>query len=204
MLHRGREVWSEVEFAFGRELGVECANLRGLFVGPVAARLAHREAKSLRQHHGVVRDVLRGIEVLREEGRRDVRECFGGVGEAFARGTVGRELARRLQIDAGEVADGVVELGVTEPAQWHAAGVALVGPRLRIEKALHPRHEFHLLLGTRLRPLLRRHLARLDLLDHPLPRLHVLANVVDRPEPLQVEAPFLQLRGVATEAVLLK
>ena len=97
--------------------GVEGAEPGGALVGPVASGLTGREAEAVGQQHGVVGHVLRGVQVLREQRRGDVRQRLGGVREALAGGPVGGELAGRPQVDAGRVADGGVVLGVARPPQ---------------------------------------------------------------------------------------
>jgi hypothetical protein len=107
----------------GREGGVELPQRGGALVGPVAAGLRRGEPEPVREQHRAVGDVLRGVEVFAEERRRDVGERLGRVREALARGPVGGELTGRPEVHPGEVADGVVVLGVAQPPQRDVARV---------------------------------------------------------------------------------
>ena len=100
-----------------------------------------------------------------------------GVGEALAAPAVGLELFRQAVVDAGEVADGYVVLGVGEPPQRHVPGIT--GIRLdRSPQAWHQPGEDRLAIGGReFAGLPRRHPARFDLLANGLPRAEVAVQV---------------------------
>src|SRR5262249_1690244 len=153
------------------------------------------EAESVGEQNQMPRGILRGVEVLGEERGRDVRECFGGVGEAFTGCAIDGELARRLKVNAGKFADRVVVLRVRQPPQRDVPRIAGARLRLTIKEPAGPREQDLLLPGGELRLFLWRHFASFDLLDDALPHLQVFADVVAARELLQVEAPLLDLRG---------
>src|SRR5262249_29816035 len=115
---------------------------------------------------------------------------------------VGGELPGRPQVHAGQVADGAVVFGVTQPPQRDIARIAGPRARLGVQEGGHPCEQLLALRGSRVRLLFWRPFLRLKLLDHLSPGLDVLANLSQRREALQIEAAFLDLRRVAFEAVL--
>ncbi len=199
---RGRDVRRRRQPAIARRVDpIERPQPGDALVGPVAARLALREAETVGQEYRVLGDLLCRGEVARQQRRRDVRQRLGGVGESFTRGAVGRKFPGRLEVHAGQIADGAVELEVAEPAQRHASRIT--GPRFcfRFQKAADPADQPFALGFGRLRLALGRHLPRFELLDHLLPRLDVLANLRNRGEAFEVDVPFFHLRGVAFETI---
>ena len=83
-------------------------------------------------------DLLRRVEVLRDQRRRH-HQRVAGVGEPFARRAVDGELAGRVErVDAGQVAERVGVFGVVEPAEDHPPGVAGPPGRLGREEAAGP------------------------------------------------------------------
>ena len=82
------------------EAAIEPADLGEDLLGPVAARGPGREGEALGQEHGVARDLLAGIEVLREQrGRHD--ESVARVREPLAGGAV-RQAATSNNFSVGE------------------------------------------------------------------------------------------------------
>ena len=201
VLHERGEVGLRAPLAI---LGVdrqEVAEREGRLVGPVALRLRGREAEAVRQKHDVVGDLLGRVQVLAEQGRRH-DERVAGVREAFARGAVRREIAGGLEVDAGQVADRVVVLGVAEAADDDAARVAGAGAGFGVEHGAHPGGDRAALLGARLGALLRRHLAVFQVLDDHRPGLEVALDRGQRRVSLEVEVALLLLGGMTSEAVL--
>ena len=84
-------------------------------VGPVALGDVLREPDAVRQQHGVLRDLLAGVEKFaHERGRHHQR--IAGIGEPLTRRAVDGEFAGGVQRgDTGEIADGVVVFVVVEP-----------------------------------------------------------------------------------------
>ena len=77
----------------------------------------------------VVRDLARRLQVFVQQRRRH-RERFAGVVEARRVGGIDGELARRAEVDAGEIADGVVVLRVAQPPRQDDARIAgVLAPR---------------------------------------------------------------------------
>ena len=149
-------------------------------------------------------DVLRGVEILREQRGRHDERC-AGVREALARRAVHGELARRVErLDAREVAEGVGELRVREAAQHDGAGVAGTGQRDFVECAAHPRDELGLLRAGELRLVLGRHLTEFELLLNLLPDLRVALHGVEGLKALEVEVALVVLGRVALEAELVQ
>jgi hypothetical protein len=82
-----------------------------------------REIEAVGREHHVIAHFARGLQVLIEQRGRH-GERFAGIVEALGIGGVDGKFARGLDIDAGEIADGVVVLGVTQAARQHDPGVA--------------------------------------------------------------------------------
>ena len=97
---------------------------RGFFRGQLVAGLGDDDpGEVLRVVVDRVDDFLRGREVFLHQRRLDEHRVADVV-EAFATGAVGGEIAAGQEIDAEEVADGVVVFVAVEPADGGAAGVA--------------------------------------------------------------------------------
>ena len=112
--------------------GVKAPDPREQLVGPIAPGGAGRKPDAVGQQHGMVGDLLAGVEVLREQGRRH-HERVAGVGKSLAGGAIGRKLAGGLQIDARQIEQRVRVLGIAEPAQHDRPGVAGAGERLGLQ-----------------------------------------------------------------------
>ena len=127
-----------------------------------------REVEPVGREHHVIAHFARGLQILVEQrGRHGQR--LAGVVEAGRIGRIDRKLARRANVHAGQVADGVVVLGVAQAARQHRPGIAGVLSRLVRAHGLDPVD--HLLAGVRgrLRQRLRRHLFGGQSLQHQGP-----------------------------------
>ena len=85
----------------------------------------------------MVGDQPRGFQVLLHKGRRH-RQRFRRVVEAGLVGGIDGELLRRPDVDARQVANGVVVLGVAQPPRRHRAGIAGVPLRFVLADRLDP------------------------------------------------------------------
>ena len=119
----------------------------------------------------MVGDPPRRLQVLLHQGRRH-RQRFRRVVEAGLVGGVDGELPRRPDVDARQVADGVVVLGVAQPPRQDPAGIARVPLRLVLAERLDPVDDIPAQLGLRMPlRLRRRHRSALELLQDGLPAL---------------------------------
>ena len=109
-----------------------------------------RERDALRLEDHVVRDFARGLQILRQQRRRH-RERLARIVEARLVRRIDGELARGLQILAGEIANGVVVLGVAQSPRQHKAGIAGVAPRFGLPHRVDPGDHGLALFGSRLR-----------------------------------------------------
>ena len=96
-----------------------------------------REGEALGFQDEVFGDPPRRLQVLLQQGRRH-RQRFRRVVEAGLVGGVDGELPRRADVDARQVADGVVVLGVAQPTRQDRAGIARVSLRLVLAERLDP------------------------------------------------------------------
>ena len=126
-----------------------------------------REVEPVGREHHVIRHFARGLQILvQQRGRHGQR--LAGVVEAGGVGRVDGKLARGTHVDAGQVADGVVVLGVAQPARQHQSGIARVLSRLARAHRLDPVDHLLAGFGGRLFYRSRRHLLRRELLEHML------------------------------------
>ena len=144
-------------------------------------------------------DVLGGVEVLAQQGRRH-HQRVAGVGEPLAGGAVLGELARGSR--STPVRSRIVRVYSTllsrrmhDPAR--VAG-GLVG--LEVEIAADPAAEHPAILGLRLAGLRRRHLPLVEHVGDLLPGRHPATGLGHRGEPLEVDVRLGLLAGVALEA----
>ena len=154
----------------------------------------------MRREDSVTRDVLRRIEILREQrGRHHQRRAC--IRKTFASGAIDREFLRWIErLDAGQIAQRVGVFHVRQPPQHDGAGIAGIREGDLIQSASHPVRELLFFLGGELLFLLRRHFAHLDLLQHIFPDVRLFLNVGG----FEIEVAFLFFSGVAVEAVGLK
>ena len=108
-----------------------------------------REDEAVGLQDDVVGDVPRRRQILLQQRRRH-RQRLARVVEAGLVGRIDGELSRRPDIDAGQVADGVVVLGVAQPAGQHRAGIARVAPGLVFAQRANPLDDRVPLGGRRL------------------------------------------------------
>ncbi len=152
----------------------------------------------------MVRHPPRRLQVLLQEGRRHGQR-FARVIEAGFIGGIDRKFAGRTDIAAGQVADGVVELGVAQaPGQDDAriAGVAIRLPRKQVANPGADRSPF---VGGRLTGrVLRRHLSRVQALEHLFPAPRVPGDRRDGAIATQVEVRLRPSRSVTGVAIALE
>ncbi len=146
--------------AAGRLLVLERHGHDALAGGGVGERLVH--------------DLLGRSEVLLHQQRRQ-RQHVADVVEAVA-DVVGGEVVGGVEVDAEEVADGVVVLGPVEPPQGDPAGVLLAGAVGLEDDGVEPGVERLHLRGAGPRPVGRRHVASAQGVGHLLPRQPALEH----------------------------
>ena len=191
ILNRRGEILAQWNLAVAfAKLIVEPVHVAERFVDPIVLMGRRRKAKTIGQHDRMIGDVLGGGEIFVDQRRRH-REGFGGVGKTFARGAVGGKLARRLKIDARQIANRAIVFGIAQPPQRDVPRIA--GPRsgFDIEPASRPFDEPFSLVGGRLAFSLGRHFAGVEHFDQRLPRLQIVPGDIDGNEPLEVQFPFL-------------
>ena len=193
-----------LDFTRDAVTGVEGLDGGDLLVGPIAFGRLVGESDAIREQHRVQGDVLARVEILgkqprrHHQGRADVREAFAG-------GTVDRELAGRIERrDARQVLDRVGVFGVGEAAEHDGPWVAGVSEGDSLERQARP-IEQRLLCGRReCLLLLRRHLSAGDLLQHRFPDLGGATNIRDGRKLLQVYVTFLLLGRVTVQTGVLE
>ena len=184
----------------GRERG---ENQRGRFGGDEHS-LGSFGRSSWRQQHDVVGDVAGGGQVLLEQGGRH-RQRFPGVVEASFVGRVDRELSRRADVDAGQIADGVVELRIAEPAGQHDARIAGIACRFLGPHRPQPGDDLGALgVGRLPGRVLGRHLPGLEPLQDRLPVAEVLEHVLERQIAAQIQLGLRLLVAVTFETVAIE
>ena len=120
-----------------------------------------------REDH-VIGHFARGLQILIEErGRHGQR--LAGVVEAGGVGGIDGELAGGAHVDAGEVADGVVVLGVAEAARQHGTGIAGVLARFGGADVTDPVDDGLASFGGRLLDAFGRHLTGGQFLEYEIP-----------------------------------
>ena len=152
-------------------------------------------------HDDLVHDLLRRGEILLQQHRRH-RKHIADVVEAVA-GIIRREIRRRLEIHAHQVADGVVVFHAIEPANRDAAGIGVLA--VHREECVFDKLREALALGER-RLLARRwrHLTLADVREHLFPSLPVLVQRGFARERVEREVALLLPAAVATVAILLE
>ena len=160
-----------------------------------------REGQALRGQDDGVGDLTGGLEVFLQEGRRH-RQRFAGVVEALAVGRVDGELARGAQVNAGDVADGVIVFGVAEAPGEDRAGIPSVVGGLALAEVVDPADDPGGLGRRRmLLRLARWHFARLELVEDHGPPGVVGDHARDSGEGAEVEVGLRFVGAVAFEAV---
>ncbi len=158
--------------------------------------------------HGMVGDLLGRVEVVLD-GRVLHRLDVAEVGEAFAADRVAGGVDAGLDVDAGQVVDGVGVFGAGQAADGDAAGIAGV---LRVELAERrsdPRHRRGPLRvgGEVVRVVGGRHVAALEHQRDVVPQVCLLAHGRGgqaRGQLVEVDATLGSGAGVAVGAVLLE
>ncbi len=155
-------------------------------------------------HHGVAGNLPGGLEVFLHHHRRH-RHALGVVVETLPAHAVAGEVASGVEIHAGEIADGVVVLGPVQAAQGRLARV-LDGVVVEfIDRPPDPGDKLvDLALGHPGFLVLRRHDARLDLVDDAEPLLQMDQDILLGAVVVEVQAALAFLAGVAVVAVFLE
>lgn len=196
----------KIDFVTAARVGVatvEVADLGERFVGPVAGGGCFGEAEAIGKEGGVRGDFLSGVEVLGEErGGHD--EGVSGIGEAFAGGAIDGELAGGIEIDTGEIADGVGVFGVAESAEDDGTGISCIGVGFGGEVLVDPFADFAFLFGGQGFGVLGGHFLMVDQFGGFLPDLGGLADFVDGGEAVEYEISLGIVGGVTLEAGLLE
>jgi hypothetical protein len=140
--------------------------------------------------------------VLHQYGRQE--EGVGGVVEALATRTISGKIAAGLELDAEEIAHGVVVLVAIEPADGDPAGVPRDLPAVdSTDKVIEGAQELGALgVGGMLFCFERWHVIALDLDDHLAQEAVVAKGVLGGEEFVEGKAGFLLVRAVAGEAIL--
>ena len=212
--HGGHEVGLELcaRIVFGEpvvEVVVEVGQLalRPDLVG--ARRVGRRKIGAERDavrvaDHGVSGNVPRRLEVfLHHHGRHG--HALGIVVEALAAHAVAGEVARRFEVHVGEVADGVVVLGLVQASQRRLAGI-LDGVVVEVvDGPANPGDQLvDFVLGWPGLLILRRHDARFHLIDDAEPFLQVDEDILLGTVVVEVQAALAFLPRMAVVAVLLQ
>ena len=159
------------------------------------------EIQAMRFQDDVLGDRPRRLQVLLQQGRRH-RERFRGVVEPGSGRGVHREFPGRPDVDARQVTNRGVVLGITESPRQNPAGIARIAPRLVDAERLDPGDDLPAELGLGLSfRLRRRHRLRLELLEDGLPALMVLGDRIQRRVGTQVEVALALLLVVTLKAV---
>ena len=149
-------------------------------------------------------EILRGIQILREQRRRH-HQCRTRVGESLASRAINGKLLRRIERrDACEVTNRVSVFHVRQTPKHHRAGITSAGERDVIQRALHPVREQLHLLGRRSRFPFRRHFVVANLFQRTLPHHRVALHEFESREALHTEITLLLLGRVAGDAVFLQ
>ena len=149
----------------------------------------------------MVGDDARGVEVLLDQRRRH-RQRFPGVVEARLVCGIDGKLLGRPDVDARQIADGVVVLGVTQPAREHDARVVWMALRVLCPGPFNPVDDRLPLDWRRLLPgLAGRHLPGLEPRHHEIPVALVADDRILRRVRRQVEAGCRLVAAVAPVAV---
>ena len=158
-------------------LFVEAQNRLFVKLLPVAEG-HHRKRSELEAGGGqqdVIGDLLPRRVVFLEQVRRH-HQGFAGIGEALARRRIDRKGSSRADIDPGQVANGVVVLGIAESSRRRSARIIRQLAGLDQQKLVDGGQEFGALRGGGLFGLLGRHLLFLQERDDMFPFPKVLSN----------------------------
>src|ERR1700722_15825934 len=160
-----------------------------------------REDESLRFENDVLGNLpCRGQVLLEQRWRHGER--FTRIVETRLIGGIDRELACRSYVEPGEVADGVIELGVTPSPGQNGAGVAGIPLRLTGAQFPNPFDGGFSFLGLRLEfGLLGRHFARVQPFENKFPLLVMLNDSRNSEITAEIERSCLLLRTVAGNAI---
>src|SRR5437868_13680122 len=96
-----------------------------------------REDESILGHNHVAGDFMSCLEVFVQQRRRHVQR-LARIIETGGVGGVHRELPRRLDVHANQVADRVVVFGVAEPPRQYRSWIAGVLPSLSRTHSAYP------------------------------------------------------------------
>ena len=168
-------------------------------VGRVGVGVIDRRRRLVADRHAA--DIRRGVQVRLEQRRRQ-RLFIGDVVEVRAHRVVRQPLAG-IDVELEQFLDGAGVLGTIEALERAAARIR-VGLGVRVHRGLERADETLVGRGIGTRHARRRHHARLQLADHPLRHVGVLAGLgeIKRCE-RQAAGAILVAIAVATDAVLL-
>jgi len=144
------------------------------------------------------------LEIFFQKGRRHHQRLARIVEPGRVRG-IDRELARGLDIDAGEIANGIVVFRIAQPPRKHDARIAGVPLHLPLAQIGEPGNDFTPLLRRRPRlRLLGRHLLGLEPVNQQIQMGDVLRHRRFGRINAQVELRIRRSRAMAFEAMLLQ
>ncbi len=161
-----------------------------------------REDETVRHQDQVVGDPSRRRQVFLDQSRRH-RQRFARVVEPRLVRRIHGKLSGRPDVDAGQVANRVIELRIAEPVRQDRARVARIPPRLSLAQLRDPVD--HRAALVRLRMPLRlfgRHLTRLEPFHDELPDPVSLHHISHRRIAAQIQLGFLLPLAVTAEAVV--
>ena len=172
----------------------------GVTVSPaIGSEAGERGLERRRTVDRGARDRVGGGQILLHQHRRE-REHVGDVVEPVA-GVVLRKIVGGPEIDAEQLADGVVVFRAVQPPRRHTARIRRRDPIDARELALEPAGDALPLLLVRLVLFHRRHLAAPEHPDHVFPVVALIDQRVGRLERLKVQAvlrlPLVTVTGVA-------
>ncbi len=151
--------------------------------------------------HALQRVIRRVEELLRQRGRDEERVAV--IREAGEAGAVIEQQFARLEVDAEEIAKGVVVFGFRQSRKRDVLDALLLAPIDRVDAFAQEGRDLMTLLAARQR-LLRWHFFFLDLLQHRLPQLELLHDILRRAEVREIDIAFLFVGIVAVQAVFLQ
>ncbi len=160
-----------------------------------------REDEAAGFQHDVVGDQPRRRQVFLEEGGRH-GERFARIVEAGLVGGVDGKLARRPNIDAGQVTNCVVKFGVAQTPCQHGPGVAGVALRLVVTQFPNPGDDRGALCRRRpSRRIFGRHLLGVEPFEHLFPLCRILGNRRHTRIAAEVKPGLRLLRAVTRNAI---
>ena len=157
-----------------------------------------RRLARLGAEHRRARDSLGGQQVPLHQHRRH-REHVADVVEPVAR-VVLRKVVGRTEVDAEQIADGVVVFGAVQPPDRHPARIGHGRPVNALEFEVDPARHGGQRVGMRSRIVFRRHLAGADLGERLLPQVRVARDRVHRLKRREVQPAALATVVVARKA----